>query len=673
MSYDLKDQIREVADFIYESQTPIRGSDVRAGTVGLLSGVDDVSRPLKKVLIVVAAFVLVLIVLGGVAWLAPFGGGTSPVDEINVSTTVIGGAGDESLLQFFLSDMPPFRATVTYDRNPEGLVETDLFYPYVPQGATAVVEVSYDPPDRFRLEMVAMDPVGPDDGGSSAGSYIVSNSGTSAHYQAVRDELFALPMWDSPLGAVFWNSDWPNWDRRCASGDHEFLSDEVIAGRNALHLTCSDLNGDWEFWVDAETGVVLKLTGVVLGNPMEPGTSPSGGFEVTSIEYGAVFAEDVFATPASTPQGTRTSQVPPFHATLKTTALAEQVSMAYDNVDISDDPFFIQEIWYAGSDGWRANFLETDLPSDVAWPLDAGSFPGDFVVWNGSERVEYYGSTNHYSRSPREISVPERVLWLMAPPSPDWLSRSCSPAADDTFLGRSTLRYACTDGTEQIEGWIDEATGLVLKWSITGGPVAVDMAERPHLDFELLSLELDPTFAPSTFEFTPPPDAVDVADIPFDKWSLFGFDQGDVVPTWTGPLISDDGTFTLEDVQGRPALVLLWASWDDSGLTAISEFAALSDIWSTDVAFVSVSIWDEPKATRNVINRGEFTSFPTVSCLLDDGNLCSPGYVSELWGFNAWLPVGWVLLDEGGRAVDVFVAESTLDEISAALAAVTGS
>jgi hypothetical protein len=56
-----------------------------------------------------------------------------------------------------------------------------------------------------------------------------------------------------------------------------------------------------------------------------------------------------------------------------------------------------------------------------------------------------------------------------------------------------------------------------------------------------------------------------------------------------------------------------------------------------------------------------------------DGNACSPGYVYELWGFNGWLPVGWVLLDEGGRAVDVFGPESTLDEISAALAAVTGS
>jgi hypothetical protein len=552
------------------------------------------------------------------------------------------------------------------------LDDNELSYPGVPQGATAVVEVSYATPDRYRLETVAMDPVGLDDMGSSTGSYLVSNSGTTVQYHADRDELFTWQGEAPLLGALFWNSDWPDWDSQCAGWDHEFLPDEVIAGRDALHLTCSDLNGDWEFWVDAETGLVLKLTGAVGANPLAPGTTSGGGFEVTSIEYGAVFAEDVFAVPASTPQGARISQVPPFHTTIKTTVRAEDVNRAYDDVTISDDPFLIQEIWYAGSDGWRAHFVETDLPSDVAWSVDAGSHAGDFVVWNGSERVNYFDSTNHYSRSPRELSAPELVMWLVAPPSPDWLSRSCSPATDDTFLGRSTLRYACSDGAEEIAAWIDSATGLVLKWSITGGPVMVDPAERPHLTFELLSLELDPAFPAETFEFTPPPDAVDVADIPFDKWSLFGFGQGDVVPIWTGPLITGDGTFSLEDVRGRPALVLLWASWDDSGLTAISDFAALSDIWSTDVAFVSVSVWDEPEATRNVVDRGGFT-FPTVSCLLGDGTGCSPGYVSELWEFNGWLPVGWVLLDADGRAIDVFGPENTLDEISAALAAITES
>jgi hypothetical protein len=494
---------------------------------------------------------------------------------------------------------------------------------------------------------------------------------------AGRDQLMTWQIAPSPLGYLFWNSDWPDWDGMCAAWTHEFLLDEMIAGRDARHLKCSDPTGDWEFWVDAETGVVLKMTGAVGRNAIEPGTSPGGGFEVTSIDYGHAFTEDVFAMPEPMPQGERSStarwsQVPPLHATLKITMIARDLNMAYE-LDLVDDQSYIQEIWYAGSDGWRADFIDSDLPTHAAWVLDAGGFTGDSVVWTGSERFEYFGSTNTYMmRADYEYWGPQTLLNLSAPPSPDWLTRSCESPIDDVFLGRASLRYACIDGAEQIDAWIDVGTGLILKWAITGGPVSTYGDERPNLTFEFLSLELDPTFAPGTFEFTPPSDAVDIADIPFDKWSLFSFDKSDVVPTWTGPLIAADGSFALEDVRGRPAVVLLWSSWDDSGLTAINDFAALSDIWSTDVAFVSVSIWDDSRAIRNVVNRGDFT-FPTVSCLLDDGNVCKPEIVDELWGFNAWLPVGWVLLDAGGRAIDVFGAEYSVNEISTAIAALTGS
>jgi len=599
--------------------------------------------------------------------------------------TTIAGVDGESVFGFPLADVPPFRATVVYDRNPEGVENGGLGDPGVPQGATAVMEMSYAAPDRFRREMLAMDPVGPGQEGNSPGSYRVSNSGVTVYYLAYLDKLSESQAPFSPLEALFWNSDWPNWDRQCARWDYEFLPDETIAGRNALHLACSDLVGDWEFWVDAETGVVLKVVGAVVGNPLAPGTSPGGGFEVTSIEYDPVFAEGLFTTPGPAPQAARISQVPALHATVKSTLIAEQVNMAYDDLNISGDPFVTQELWFAGTEGWRAHFVDTDLPADVPWSVNAGNYPGDFVVWTGSETVQYFGSTNRYSRNPDGYRAPEELLWLMAPPSPDWLSRSCGGPSDDTFLERSAQRFSCTDGLEQIEAWIDEATGIVLRWSITGGPVMVDLAERPPIDFELLSLEVAPTFKADTFEFTPPPDAVDVvADIPFDKWSQFGFDRGDVVPTWTGPLVTGNGEIALEDLRGRPAMILLWAWWDENGLTAIRDFATLADQWSNDISFLSVGIMSDPDPIRNVVDRGGFT-FPTVACFSDSGNGCSPDDVYELWKFYAWVPVGWVLLDEDGRAVDVFVAETVdfegqprtvkwpdLDEISAAIAAVSG-
>jgi hypothetical protein len=676
MSVELERDVRTYATYLDEVLPTITADEIRFGTHHT-SPNEPERQGLRPVLSIVVAAVLTTVLIGGIVWLAPFAGDTPPVDEIDVTTTTVFDADGESLLGFSLADMPPFRATVSYDRNPEGLVESELFYPGVPQGATAVVEVAYDTPDRFRREIVAANPAGLGEEEESPGSYLLANGGVAVEYMAGRDQLMTWEIAPSPLGSLFWNSDWPDWDGMCAAWTHEFLHDEMIAGRDARHLKCSDLTGDWEFWVDAETGVVLKMTGAVGRNAIEPGTSPGGGFEVTSINYGHSFTEDVFAMPESMPQGERTgparwSQVPPLHATLKITVIARDLNMALQ-LDLVDDPSYTQEIWYAGAEGWRADFIDSDLPAHEAWVLDAGHFAGDSVVWTGSERYEYFGSTNTYMMlADYESWEPRALLNLSAPPSPDWLSRSCGSPIDDVSLGRASLRYACIDGAEQIDAWIDAATGLILKWAITGGPVSTYEDERPNLTFEFLSLELDPTFAPGTFEFAPPPDAVDVADIPFDKWSLFGFGQGDVVPTWTGSLVAGDDTFTLEDVQGRPALVLLWASWDDSGLTAISDFAALSEVWGTDVAFVSVGIWDEPEATRNVVNRGGFT-FPTVSCLLDDGTGCSPEYISELWGFNGWLPVGWVLLDADGRVIDVFVAEYSLNEISAALIALTGS
>lgn len=80
MSYDLRDQIREVTMLIDESQTPIHGADIRAGTVGFHSTSDGVSRPMSSAMIVVAAFAVVMILVGGVAWLAPFGDGAPSTD-----------------------------------------------------------------------------------------------------------------------------------------------------------------------------------------------------------------------------------------------------------------------------------------------------------------------------------------------------------------------------------------------------------------------------------------------------------------------------------------------------------------------------------------------------------------------------------------------------------------
>ena len=81
MSYDLRDQLREVAVLIDDSQTPIHGADIRAGAVDLASASDEARLPMRRVTIAAGAFAVVMIIVGGVAWLSPFGDSAPPADS----------------------------------------------------------------------------------------------------------------------------------------------------------------------------------------------------------------------------------------------------------------------------------------------------------------------------------------------------------------------------------------------------------------------------------------------------------------------------------------------------------------------------------------------------------------------------------------------------------------
>ncbi len=311
MSYDLKDQIREVADFIHESQAPIRGSDIRAGTVGLVSGVDDVSRPLKKVLIVAAAFVLVLIVLGGVAWLAPFGGGTSPVDEPTVTTildeptvtTIL----DEPtvpeatlLLEFPVSELPPFQLEVRYQLDPGVVRGTNE----VPEDLEALMIVSYGGPDLLRVDVMRSvqlffpEPGGPAPLHEAAGSFAVLNHGERVDYDAADGTFFLLGQRANfnPLYPLMWE----RWEDICTFGEHEFLETSPVAGRETVHIRCTNGNDSYELWVDAETGLMLRIVGKdIPGNLILISSDiQATEYEVLSVVYEPPFAPDTFSLSA---------------------------------------------------------------------------------------------------------------------------------------------------------------------------------------------------------------------------------------------------------------------------------------------------------------------------------------------------------------------------------------
>jgi hypothetical protein len=86
MSSDLREQIREVVVLIEDSQAPILGAEVRAGTVDLTSTSTEASPPLRRVVVVASAFAAVLILVGGFAWLSRTTVGTSADEPIPPAT-----------------------------------------------------------------------------------------------------------------------------------------------------------------------------------------------------------------------------------------------------------------------------------------------------------------------------------------------------------------------------------------------------------------------------------------------------------------------------------------------------------------------------------------------------------------------------------------------------------
>jgi hypothetical protein len=87
MSQDLLTQLAEYGTYCDELQGPVSSDDAIGAPVPILAPVEP-ERPGRKWMVGLAAAALVLVVLGGVALLAPFGGQSPPATEEPIPTTV---------------------------------------------------------------------------------------------------------------------------------------------------------------------------------------------------------------------------------------------------------------------------------------------------------------------------------------------------------------------------------------------------------------------------------------------------------------------------------------------------------------------------------------------------------------------------------------------------------
>jgi len=99
----------------------------------------------------------------------------------------------------------------------------------------------------------------------------------------------------SPLGLLSWDAvSTAEWKRRCS--DSAVLADSRIAGRIAQHVRC----GEIELWIDAETGLMLKIASrEAVGQAPKPvpgpiSFGPGTTVEIQRAEYRPPFPEGLF-------------------------------------------------------------------------------------------------------------------------------------------------------------------------------------------------------------------------------------------------------------------------------------------------------------------------------------------------------------------------------------------
>jgi thiol-disulfide isomerase/thioredoxin len=206
-----------------------------------------------------------------------------------------------------VSELPPFQLEVRYQLDPGVATGPDG----VPEDLEALMTVSYGGPDLLRVDvnrnvqLFFPEPNREPDGEpgpphKAAGSFVILNHDSKAEYSA-EDGTFFLgdKNFFNPLDPLLWET----WEDICTYSEHEFLDAAPVAGRKAVHIRCTNGNDSYELWVDAETGLMLRIVGKdIPGNLILISSGiQATEYEVLSVAYEPLFAPDTFSL--SAPQG----------------------------------------------------------------------------------------------------------------------------------------------------------------------------------------------------------------------------------------------------------------------------------------------------------------------------------------------------------------------------------
>ncbi len=296
MKTDVQTQLKDYWQGVYDAAPEIVEAEIRQPRPVPLAPTEGTFRP-RPVWVAAVAAIAVLVLVGGTAWLLGGGATTEPADEPELILP----------LEFPLTELPPFQLEVRYQLDPAVTTGPDV----APEDSEVLMTVSYGGPDLLRIDVNRSVQLFPHESNGepgppheAAGSYVIVNNDTIAEYAAAERWFFLSDRYAyfAPLDQLVWGT----WEDICEFGEHEFLPATLVAGRETVRIRCSNARNSYELWVDAETGLMLRIVGgdIIVGNDIPGGlVLLSSGisvieYEVLSITYEPQFADDLFSLSA---------------------------------------------------------------------------------------------------------------------------------------------------------------------------------------------------------------------------------------------------------------------------------------------------------------------------------------------------------------------------------------